>query len=171
MAPGKDPGDRAQDRYELSDEDDLAAMPQEQILTELDPAFGDPQIPAIVQQQPIAESTTDNIADHATDDRRARRRQNYRGDVEIVLGSSNDRSDDERRLSRERNADVFQADETSDDKQAVDVNEVRDGWHGDRGLERRSLYSFAEKKNLKALSADRICVSTVAAQFAFANRS
>jgi hypothetical protein len=48
-----------------------------------------------------------------------------------VLGSSNDRSNDEDRLSGERQADAFQADETGDDEEAVDVNEVRDGWHGD----------------------------------------
>jgi len=40
-------------------------------------------------------------------------------------------SNDEDRLSRGRQADAFQADETGDDEQAVDVNEVRDGWHGD----------------------------------------
>ena len=51
--------------------------------------------------------------------------------VEIVLGSSNDRSNDEDRLSGERQADAFQADETGDEEQAVDVNEVRNGWHGD----------------------------------------
>src|SRR5208283_487287 len=121
-------------------------MPQEQILTELDPAFGDPQIAAIAQQQPIAEFTTYDIAYHATDDRRARRRQDHRGDVEIVLGSSNDRSDDERRLPRERNADVFQANDTGNDKQAVDVNEVRDGWHRDRGSELRSLILIPGEK-------------------------
>jgi len=60
-----------------------------------------------------------------------------------ALGSrtaSNDRSDDEHRLPRERKADAFQADETGDDEEAVDVNEVRDGWHGDRpGSERWSM--------------------------------
>ena len=65
---------------------------------------------------------TYDITDHAADDRRARRRQDYRGDVEIVLGSRNDRSDDERRLPGEWNADVFQANDTGNDKQAVDVN-------------------------------------------------
>jgi hypothetical protein len=34
---------------ELRDEDDLATMPQEQILTELDPALGYPQIAAIAE--------------------------------------------------------------------------------------------------------------------------
>src|SRR5208282_146422 len=114
-------------------------MPQEQILTELDPAFGDPQIPAVAQQQPIAEFTTYDIADHATDDRRARRSHDHRGDVEIVLGSSIDRSDDEHRLSGERNADAFQADDNGNDEQAVDVNEVCDGWHRDCGSEYQSL--------------------------------
>ena len=132
IGSGKDASDGAQNWYELSDENDLAAMPQEQILTELDAAFGDPQIAAIAQQQPIAEFTTYDIADHATDDRRARCSQDHRGDVEIVLGSSNNRSDDERRLPRERNTDVFQADDTGNYKQAVGVNEVGHGWHEDR---------------------------------------
>ena len=100
-------------------------MPQEQILTELDPAFGYPQIAAITEQQPLAVFTTNDIADHATDDRRARRSQDHGGDVEIVLGYSNDRSNDEDRLAGERQADAFQADETGDDEQTVDVNEVR----------------------------------------------
>jgi len=43
-------------------------MPQEQILTKFDPAFGDPQIAALAQQHPVTEFTTDDIADHATDD-------------------------------------------------------------------------------------------------------
>ena len=68
IGSSKDAGDRAQNRYELSDENDLTAMSQEQILTEFDPAFGDPQIAAITQQEPIAEFTTDDIADHATHD-------------------------------------------------------------------------------------------------------
>ena len=46
--------------------------------------------------------------------------------------SGNDRSDDERRVPRERNADVFQADDTGNYKQAVGVNEVGDGRHEDR---------------------------------------
>src|SRR6476659_6158194 len=106
-------------------------MPQEQILTELDPAFGYPQIAAIAEQQPIAVFTTNDIADNATDDRRARRSQDHGGNGEIVFGASNDRRNDEDRLSGERQADAFQADETSDDEQAVEVNEVSDGWHGD----------------------------------------
>ena len=53
----------------------------------------------------------------------------------IVLGSGIDRGEDEYRLSGERNADAFQADDNGDDEQAVDVNEVCDGWHRDCGLE------------------------------------
>jgi hypothetical protein len=41
------------------------------------------------------------------------------------------RSAREASLPGERQADAFQADETGDDEEAVDVNEVRDGWHGD----------------------------------------
>jgi hypothetical protein len=51
--------------------------------------------------------------------------------TEAVLGSSNDRSNDEDRLSGERQANAFQGDETGDDEQAVVVNEMRDGWHRD----------------------------------------
>ena len=116
-------------------------MPQEQVLTEFDPALGYPQIAALAEQKPIAVFTTNDIADHATDDRRARRSQDHGGDVEIVLGSSNDRSHDEDRLSGERQADAFQADETGDDEQTVDVNEVRDGWHGDPDQNAGSSFS------------------------------
>ena len=38
-----------------------------------------------------------------------------------------DQSNDEDRLSGERQTDAFQADEAGDDEQTVDVNEVRDG--------------------------------------------
>ena len=94
---------------------------------ELDPAFGDPQIAAITEQKPIAKFTTNDIPDHATDDRRPRRSQDHRGDIEIVLGSSNDRRNNEHRLAGERKADAFQTDETRSDKQAVGVNEMSDG--------------------------------------------
>src|SRR5580704_8163164 len=105
-------------------------MPQEQILTKLDPAFGDPQIAAIAEQKPIAVLTANDIPDHATDDRRARRSHDHRSDIEIMLGSSNDRRNNEHRLAGERKADAFQADETGYDEQAVDVNEMGDGMHG-----------------------------------------
>jgi len=117
-------------------------MPQEQILTELDPAFGDPQIAAIAEQKPIAVLTANDIPDHATDDRRARRSQDHGGDVEIVLGSSNDRSNDEDRLSGERQADAFQADETGDDEQAVLRRERK------RRLEAAGAYRDAGRDDL-----------------------
>src|SRR6476660_2746507 len=102
-------------------------MPQEQILTELDPAFGDPQIAAIAEQKPIAVFTTNDIPDRATDARRARRSQDHSGDIEIALGSSNYGRNNEHRPAGERKADAFQTNETRDDEQAVDVNEVSDG--------------------------------------------
>jgi hypothetical protein len=59
-------------------------MSQEQILTEFDPALGYPQIAAIAEQKPIAVFTTNDIADHATDGRRARRSQDHGGDVVVA---------------------------------------------------------------------------------------
>jgi len=52
------------------------------------------------------------------------------GTIKVVLGSSNDRRNNEHGLARERKADAFQANQTRDYQQPVDVNEVFDGWHG-----------------------------------------
>jgi hypothetical protein len=94
----------------LRENDDLAAVPQEQILTEFDPAFGYPQIAAITEQKPIAKFTTDDIPNHAADDRRTSCSQDHRDNVEIVLGSSNDRRGNEHGLAGERKPDAFEPD-------------------------------------------------------------
>src|SRR5580704_13621958 len=129
IGAGHDAGDRAQNRNELGDDDDLAAVAQEQILAELDPRFVDPDIAAVAQQQPIAEITADQIADAAADDRGDRRRQDHRDDAELVLGAGNDRGDDQGGLARHRKTDAFQADGAGDHEQAVGVNKMGYGWH------------------------------------------
>src|SRR5580704_17724695 len=68
IGAGHDTGDRAQDRDELSDDDDLAAVAQEQILAEFYPRLIDPDVAAVAQQQPIAEVAADQIAEGAADD-------------------------------------------------------------------------------------------------------
>src|SRR6516165_5047547 len=55
----------SQHRYELGHKNDFAAMSQKQILSQFDPAFGEPHIIAVLQHQPIAEFTSYRIADHA----------------------------------------------------------------------------------------------------------
>jgi hypothetical protein len=109
LAPARIPAIERKNWYELREKDDLAAMPEEQILTKFDPAFGDPQITAVAEQKPIAVFTTNDVPDHATDDRRAPRSQDHRDDIEIVLCSSNDRRNNEHGLAGERKADAFEA--------------------------------------------------------------
>src|SRR5580704_13180129 len=131
IGAGHDAGDRAQDRDELGDDDDLSAVAQEQILAEFYPRLIDPDVAAVAQQQPIAEIAADQIAEGAADDRGARRGQNHRDDVELVLGAGNDRGDDQRRLARHRKAYAFEANGAGDHEQAVGVNKMGYGWHED----------------------------------------
>src|SRR6516164_10205247 len=51
--------------YELGHKNDFAAVPQKQILSKFDPAFGEPHRIAVLQHQPIAEFTSQHVADHA----------------------------------------------------------------------------------------------------------
>src|SRR5579863_377433 len=76
VGSGEDAGEAAQQRNEAGDENDLAAIAQEQIFAELDPAFGNSDIRTIPQQQPIAVFAADDVADHLPDDRRAGRGEN-----------------------------------------------------------------------------------------------
>ena len=82
---GQNAGDAAQHRDEAGNEDDLAAVAQEQVFAELDSAFGDPHIGAVAQQQPIAEFAADHVADHLPDQSRSRCRQHDVDDVEMGM--------------------------------------------------------------------------------------
>src|SRR5580704_13665897 len=148
IGAGHDAGDGAQDRDELGDDDDLAAVTQEQILAEFYPRFVDPNIAAVAQQQPIAEIAADQIADAATDDRGDRRRHDHRHDVELVLGAGNDRGDDQGGLARHRKTDAFQADCAGDHEQAVGMNEMGYGWHEGCVPGHRSLIHIRQEREL-----------------------
>ena len=117
------------DRNELGNDDDLPPCSQEQILAELDARFGDPDIGAVTQEQPIAEFCADHVADHAAEKRGRRRRHHHFDDVKLVRPSGNDRADDQRRLARQRKSNAFQTDKAGDDEQAVSMDEMGDGMH------------------------------------------
>src|SRR5580704_7937994 len=55
IGSGKDAGERAQNRNELGDDNDFAAVAQKQVLAELNPRFGDANVAAVTKQQPVAE--------------------------------------------------------------------------------------------------------------------
>ena len=70
-----------------------------------------------------------HVADHAADQRRRAAVGDHFDDVEFVRSSRNNRADDQRRLAGQRNAHALQADEASDDEQAISVDEMGDRMH------------------------------------------
>ena len=125
---------------ELGNDHDHRPMPQEQILAELDARFGDPNVGAVTQQQPITEFRADHVAEHAAEKRGGRRRHDNFDDVKLVRPAGNNRADDQRRLAGQRKPDAFQTDEARDDEQAVRVDEMGDGVHKSR-IRIPSLYT------------------------------
>src|ERR1700733_12109885 len=78
-----------------------------------------------------------------------------------MLGPGDDRRDDERGLARERKADAFEADDAGDDKKAVGMDEVGNGWHeGD--TRHAHLHVFRSEKKLRAGEANRRPLGIVA---------
>src|SRR6202050_92486 len=65
IGSGKDAGDRADARKELGTDTDNRPMFQEQVLAELDAWFGDPNVGAVTQEQPITEFCADQVAEYA----------------------------------------------------------------------------------------------------------
>ena len=126
IGAGQQADDAAQHRHKAGDKDDHAAVAQEQILAELDAAFGDVQVRTEAQQQPITELSSDDEADHLANESCKRRRRHHREDVEIVFGAGKDAGQDQHRLAGKRQADALEADDQSDDDQAIDVNEMSD---------------------------------------------
>jgi hypothetical protein len=117
----------------LGDENDLAAVTQEQILTEFDPALRHAYVIAVAQQQPIAVFAADHVADHSPDDGRCPGRDDDRDDVQIMLGAGIDGSGEQRRLPRQRKADAFQADDRADRDQAIGVDKILQKVHAGPG--------------------------------------
>src|SRR6516162_5589749 len=122
----KEPSKGSQHWHELGPKNDFAAMPQKQILSEFDPTFGEPHILAVPQHQPIAEFTSDHVADHTPDDCSACRHDDDRADVEIVLGPRINRCSEKCGLARHRKAMHLH-----DGKFCASVKWI-DGWHSTR---------------------------------------
>ncbi len=129
VGAGENAGDGAHDRYELGDDDDGAAVLEEQILTELNAPFGDADIGPEPQQQPIAELRADQVADHTADQRRHEGDDDDRDDVEFVRAPGDDRANDERGFAWQRNANAFEADKACDNEQSINMDEMGDVMH------------------------------------------
>src|SRR5215472_12484839 len=110
----KKPSKRSQHWHELGYENDFAAMSQKQILSEFDPTFGEPNIPAVLQHQPIAEFTSYDVTDQAADDCGACRHDDDRADVEIALGPRVNRRPEKCGLARHRKAKAFETHDSGD---------------------------------------------------------
>src|SRR3974377_2142939 len=108
----KEPSKGSQHWHELGPKNDFAAMSQKQILSEFDPTFGEPHILAVLQHQPIAEFTSDHVADHTADNCSAGRNDDDRADVEIVLGPRINRCSEKCGLARHRKANAFESDDS-----------------------------------------------------------
>ena len=84
--PGEEGGEGAQHGDEAAEEDDLAAVPLEQILRHLQPALVDADVAPVAIDERKAELAPDPIAGVVADDRRRRRAEDDENDVERTGG-------------------------------------------------------------------------------------
>ena len=67
-----------------AEEDDLAAMPAEEILAQLDPCGCELQIVTVTQEQTVADFPADPLADIVAEDRPIRSRSNHQPDIQLL---------------------------------------------------------------------------------------
>ena len=108
----------AQHRDEAAEEDDLAAVPEEQILADLQSPLVEPHIVAEPVDERKAELSPDPIAAIVAEDRPGRRGADDAVEVELPLAGQ-DRRRDQHRFARHRNAGALQADDDENCEIAV----------------------------------------------------
>jgi hypothetical protein len=106
---GQERGEDPEKGDEAAEEDDLAAMLHEEILTDLDARLGQADVAAIANEHREAGLPPDPIADIVSNDGAGRSRGNDLGNIEAArLAGINGRGS-KYRLARQRQAHAFQA--------------------------------------------------------------
>jgi hypothetical protein len=117
---------RAQHGDEPPEEDQRGAVPLEQVLPELDPALGEPDVGTVPPEQPISERASDPEAQIVAHHGAARSGRNDQHDMELMGGAGDDRGGDERRFARHWDAHALDPNHQRHDEIAVSSEQMRD---------------------------------------------
>jgi hypothetical protein len=82
------------DRNEAAEEDNLAAVAQEEVLAKLDPPVRKANVTTVSQKEPVAELATEPIAGIVPNDCTGRGSSDHSADVEVVMAAGTERSED-----------------------------------------------------------------------------
>jgi len=102
---GTEQGDKS------AEEDDLAAMPAEEILAELDPGIGELQIVTITQEQTVADFPADRVADIVAEDRPNRSRGNHQPDIKLLCRAGVNCGRDQSRFAGQGQSHALESDD------------------------------------------------------------
>ena len=124
---GQNARQNAQHGNEATEEHDLAAVTQEQVLADLQPGLVEPEVAPVARDQRRADPAADQVADIVTQDGGRGGHQHDRHDVELVGRAGIERGRQQRRLARDGYADGFEGNHREQRPQAVGVEQVMQG--------------------------------------------